>query len=142
MYENIHFMWLSGQNKPDHNTINDFRGTRLQGHFKNIFHQVVLLLVEQGVISLKGVFVDGTKIDANANRYTFVWGKSIKTSKQRIKKQLTELWCYVKKVYKDEQHIPHKLDFEAIDTNKIEATINQINEALKGKDIDKKLNKS
>ena len=40
LYENIHFIWLSGQSKPDHNTINDFRGKRLQGHLKKIFHQV------------------------------------------------------------------------------------------------------
>ena len=139
LHENIHFMWLSGQSKPDHNTINDFRGKRLKGHFKKIFHQVVLLLVEQGVISLKDIFVDGTKIEANANRYTFVWGKSIKTSKERIKKQLKELWSYVEKVYKDEQHIPNTPDFQAIDADKIEATINQINDALKGKDIDKKV---
>lgn len=99
----------------------------------------MLFLVEQGVVSLKDVFVDGTKIEANANRYTFVWGKSIKTSKERIKKQLKELWKYVEKVYKDEQHIPNTPDFEAIDADKIEATINQINEALQGKDIDKKI---
>jgi transposase len=137
--ENIHFMWLSGQNKPDHNTINDFRSQRLQGHFKKIFHQVVLLLVEQGVISLKDIFVDGTKIEANANRYTFVWGKSIQTSKERIKKQLKELWTYVEKVYKDEQHIPNTPDFEAIDAEKVEATINNINEVLQGKDTPKKV---
>jgi transposase len=41
--ENIHFMWLSGQSRPDHNTINDFRVKRLQGNFKKIFNQVVLL---------------------------------------------------------------------------------------------------
>ncbi|GAA4938811.1 hypothetical protein GCM10023314_09320 [Algibacter agarivorans] len=86
IHENIHFMWLSGQSKPDHNTLNDFRGKHLQGHLKKIYHQVMLLLVEQGLISLKDIFVNGTKIEANANRYTFVWGKSIKTSKARIKK--------------------------------------------------------
>lgn len=139
LYENIHFMWLSGQSKPDHNTINDFRGKRLEGHLKKIFHQVVLLLVEQGVVSLKAIFVDGTKIEANANRYTFVWGKSIKTNKARIKKQLKELWSYVEKVYKDEQHIPNTPDFQVIDADKIEATIHQINEALQGKTIDKKI---
>ena len=32
--ENIHFMWLNEQRKPDHNKINDFRGKRLQGHLK------------------------------------------------------------------------------------------------------------
>ncbi len=139
LYENIHFMWLSGQSKPDHNTINDFRGKRLQGHLKKIFHRVVLLLVEQGVVSLKDIFVDGTKIEANANRYTFVWGKSIKTSKSRIKKQLKDLWSYVEKVYKEEQTIPNTPDFESIDADKVEATINQINDALQGKDIDKKV---
>ncbi|MBC8757725.1 IS1182 family transposase [Kordia sp. YSTF-M3] len=137
--ENIHFMWLSGQSKPDHNTINDFRGKRLKGHLKSIFHQVVLLLVEQGVVSLKDIYVDGTKIEANANRYTFVWGKSIKTHKERIKKQLKELWSYVEKVYKEEQLIPNTPDFEAIDAEKVAATIHQINDALKGKDIDKKV---
>ncbi len=35
----------------------------------------MLLLVAQDVISLKDIFVGGTKIEANANRYTFVWGK-------------------------------------------------------------------
>lgn len=139
LYENIHFMWLSGQSKPDHNTINDFRSKRLQKHLKKIFHQVVVLLAEEGVLSLKDIFVDGTKIEANANRYTFVWGKSIKTSKDRIKKQLKELWSYVEKVYKEEQKTPNQPDFEVISSDKIEATINSINEALQGKQIDKKV---
>ena len=84
--ENIHFMWLSGQNTPDHNTVNDFRSKRLKGHLKKIFNQVVLLLVDQGIINLKDIYVDGTKIEANANRYTFVWGKSITRNKERIRK--------------------------------------------------------
>jgi transposase len=137
--ENIHFMWLSGQNRPDHNTINDFRGKRLQGNFKKIFNQVVLLLVEQGVLNLKDLYVDGTKIEANANRYTFVWAKSVSYNKERIKTQLKELWAYVEQVYKDEEQIPNTPDFEEIDADKIEATINQINEALQGKEIDKKI---
>ena len=40
-----------------------------------MFNQVVVLLAEQGVLSLKELTLDGTKIEANANRYTFVWGK-------------------------------------------------------------------
>ncbi len=136
--ENIHFMWLSGQSIPDHNTINDFRGKRLQCHFKNIFNQVVLLLVEQGVLNLKDLYVDGTKIEANANRYTFVWAKSINYNKERIKAQLKELWAYVEQVYKDEEQIPNTPDFEIIDADKVEATINRINAALQDKEIDKK----
>lgn len=129
-------MWLSGQSKPGHDAIDDFGGKGLQGHPKKIFHQVALLLVEQGAISSKGIFVDGTKMEANANRHAFAWGKSMRTSKERIEKQLKELQSYVEKAYKDEQHLPNTPDLEAVDADKIEATINQINDALKGKDID------
>ncbi len=132
-------MWLSGQSKPDHNTINDFRGKRLKGKFKNIFNQVVMLLAEQGVLSLRELYVDGTKIEANANRYTFVWGKSIKTSKERIRKQLKELWSYVEKVYAEEQMLPNQPDFDEIDPEKVAQTIDTINQALKDKEVDKKV---
>ena len=82
--QNIHFMWLSAMSRPDHNTLNRFRSQRLKDEIKQIFSQVVLLLESEGHVSLKTAFVDGTKIEASANRYTFVWGKSIKKSKERI----------------------------------------------------------
>ena len=52
------------------------------------------MLNESEHLDLKEVYTDGTKIEANANRYTFVWGKAIKSSKERIAKQLEELWGY------------------------------------------------
>src|SRR5271170_1981901 len=96
--QNIFYMWLSGMSKPDHNTINRFRGQRLQKTLQPIFTQVVLLLSEEGLLSLKDIYTDGTKIEANANRYTFVWGKAIKSSKERMKQQLNELWQYAQRV--------------------------------------------
>lgn len=66
-------MWLNGQNKPDHNTYKAFRDKCLPKYFKSIFQQVVVLLADQSILSLKDIFVDGTKIEANANRYNFVW---------------------------------------------------------------------
>lgn len=87
-------MWLAGMAKPDHNTINRFRGERLQKTLQPIFTQVVLLLCEEGLLNIKDLYTDGTKIEANANHYTFVWGKSIKTNKEKIKQQLNDLWQY------------------------------------------------
>ena len=139
LQENVHFMWLSGQSRPDHNTINDFRGKRLKGHLKKIFNQVVLLLAKEGYLSLKDLYVDGTKLEANANRYTFVWGKSIKTNKSKMQKQLKELWSYVEKVYQDEEQQPNMPDFDEIDSGKLEQTIEKINQALADKPIDKKV---
>ncbi|MFL9839308.1 transposase, partial [Flavobacterium sp. ST-75] len=46
--QNIHFMWLSGMSRPDHNTINRFRSERLKDEIQSIFTQVVLLLESQG----------------------------------------------------------------------------------------------
>ena len=68
--ENVHFMWLSAMSRPDHNTLNRFRSERLKDQIKEIFTQVVLLLEKEGLVSLRTTFVDGTKIEANANRYT------------------------------------------------------------------------
>jgi len=93
LQQNIHFMWLSGMSEPDHNTINRFRGERLKEVLKPIFVQVVHLLAEAGLVSLKELYTDGTKLEANANRYTFVWGKAIKTSKEKMKQRLDELWA-------------------------------------------------
>ncbi len=137
--ENIHFMWISGMNQPDHNTINRFRGERLKGILKQVFRQVVELLVAEGLVSLKEAYLDGTKIESKANKYTFVWGRSIKTSKERIKKQLEELWQYTQKIVQEELKDPSPMTFEPIDAQKVADTVNKINEALKDKPVSKKV---
>ncbi len=83
-----------------------------------------------GILSIKELYVDGTKIEANANRYTFVWGKAIKTSKERIKKQLDELWQYAQKVAAEEINDTDPTDFDNINADKVEQAIQKINEAL------------
>ena len=137
--QNIHFMWLSGMSFPDHNTINRFRSDRLKGVLKEVFSQVVLLLVEKGIITLKEAYLDGTKIEANANRYTFVWGRSIVKSKERIQKQLKELWAYAESVAREELENNEPYDFEKVDPESIQRTINSIDNALKGKPVNKKI---
>ena len=106
---------------------------------RKVFSQVVLLLVEQGVITLKEAYLDGTKIEANANRYTFVWGRSITKSKERIKKQLDELWVYAESVTKEELENNEPEHFEKIDQESVERTIESINKALRDKPINKKI---
>lgn len=137
--QNICFMWLSGMSKPDHNTINRFRGKRLQQTLQPIFTQVVLLLCEEGLLSLKDLYTDGTKIEANANRYTFVWGKSIKNNKEKIKQQLNDLWQYAQSVAAGELEDTDPSGFDKIDSEKVSQTIEKINEALKDKPASSKV---
>ena len=137
--QHIHYMWLSGMSKPDHNTINRFRGKRLQKTLQPIFSQVVLLLCEEGILSIKDLYTDGTKIEANANRYTFVWGNSIKHNKEKIKQQLNELWQYAQAIAASEMDDTDPSGFDKIDDEKVTQTINKINEALKDKPVSKQI---
>jgi transposase len=83
--ENIHFMYLLEDHPaPDHNTICRFRSKYLAGHEKELLEQMTALLVEWGFVSLESVFIDGTKIEANANRYSFVWKKSTEKSRTKL----------------------------------------------------------
>ena len=128
--ENIHLMWLSGMQRPDHHTLNRFRSERLRYTLKTIFVQVVNLLADQGLVSLKEVYVDGTKMEANANKYTFVWGNAIKTNKIKMKQQLDELWRYAKRVAAEERELPEPPPFETIDAEKVNEAIEQIQQAI------------
>jgi transposase len=139
LQQNIPFMWLSAMSTPDHNTINRFRSDRLKDVLQQIFTEVVQLLVAEGVLNIKELYVDGTKIEANANRYTFVWGKSIKTNKEKISRQLDELWKYAQRVAAEEMEDTDPSGFDQIDAEKVEQTINKINEALRGKEVDSKV---
>ena len=74
--ENVNFMYLlEGHHPPDHNTIARFRKEHLPYAVEGLLDQMVRLLVRCGEVSFEesAVFIDGTKIEANANRYSFVW---------------------------------------------------------------------
>jgi len=142
--ENIYFMWLAGMAQPDHHTINRFRSERLRNILKEVFAQIVLLLVESGHVSLQEIYTDGSKIESVANRYSFVWGKAIKTNREKIKQQLKELWSYTQKVAAAEKDDDTPPDFDKIDSKEVKATIEKIDAALKdtevSKDVKQKLN--
>ena len=93
--ENVNFMYLlEGQQVPDHNTIVRFRSQHLPEAMEDLLQQMVQLLVAHGEISFgeSAVFIDGTKIEANAGRYTFIW-KTATTNRQKKlgEKIVTEL---------------------------------------------------
>ena len=130
---NIHFMWLAGMQQPDHNTINRFRGERLKEGLKTIFGQVVQLLSQSGHLSLKEIYTDGTKIEANANRYTFVWGNSIKYNKAKMEAQLQELWAYTESIATEELKDTAPIEFKEITPEALTKTIEKIQAVLKDK---------
>lgn len=89
--ENVNLMWLTGMQTPDHNTINRFRKGQLKDTVKDVFAAVLLLLIEEGLVRLEDYHVDGTKIESAANRYTFVWAKSVSGHKGRLLARINAL---------------------------------------------------
>lgn len=137
--ENIHFMWLCAMDQPDHNTINRFRSDRLKGMIKNVFTQVVMMLVESGHVDLQQIYTDGSKIESTANRYTFVWSKTIKNNKERIARQLEELWQYTQQVAAQELQDISPTQYASIDPEEVRKTVELIDQALKDKPVPKKV---
>jgi transposase len=86
----IHFIWLAGYEKPDFITINRFRN-RVKKEINGIFTRIVLLLAEKGFITLDTEYVDGTKIEAKSNKYTFVWRKTVERNRARLMRKISVL---------------------------------------------------
>ena len=86
----IHYIWLAAQERPDYVTINRFRN-RVKKGINNIFTQVVLLLAERGFITLDVEYIDGTKIESKANRYTFVWRKTVEKNRAKLQEKIRVL---------------------------------------------------
>ena len=90
MRRDIHYIWLAAQERPDFVTINRFRN-RVKEEIDNIFTQVVLLLAGRGFITLDVEYIDGTKMESKANKYTFVWRKTVEKNRARLQEKIRAL---------------------------------------------------
>lgn len=101
--ENVPFMWIAARQKPDFRTINRFRSVRLKDVLQKVFTAVLELLVAEGYVKLEHYFVDGTKIEANANRYTFVWGKAVVNQKAKLQEKVKTLFENIEELERSEE---------------------------------------
>ena len=82
---NLAFIYLlKGEKAPDHNTIARFRKKHLTSCIEDLLTQLVNLLVESDEIRFENLFIDGTKIEANANKYSFVWRGAIEKGEIKL----------------------------------------------------------
>ena len=88
----INFRWLlQGQKEPSHNTIARFRSKRLEECVEDLFSQFIIELEKRNEIEFENLFVDGTKIEANANRYSFVWKKATDKFEEKLQNKTHEI---------------------------------------------------
>ncbi len=96
----INYMWLlAGEPVPDHSTISRFRSERLGQVMESLFYQFVRELCKLGEVTFEDVFIDGTKLEANANRYTFVWKKAIEKNETKMHEKANDLAEEINKLY-------------------------------------------
>lgn len=101
--ENVPFMWIAARQQPDFRTINRFRSERMKDVLQKVFTAVLDLLAAEGYVKLEHYFVDGTKIEANANRYTFVWGKAVVTQKAKLQEKVKALFENIEELERAEE---------------------------------------
>jgi transposase len=134
--ENINFMWLSGMQTPDHNTINRFRKGQLKQTVKAVFAEVLLLLIEEGLVRLEDYHVDGTKIESAANRYTFVWAKRVEKDKARLLDKINALLEQIEQRNEQEEGQAQRAGAEGgqgekiVDSARLNQTVQRLNEQL------------
>ena len=134
--ESIPFMWLSGGNQPDFRTINRFRSEKLKGRIQTVFTEVLQYLIEAKYIRLEHYFVDGTKIEANANKYSFAWKKSTQKHKKNLQEKVSELFKQIDEINKAEEAEYGDEDLEElgeeseIDTEKLKELAERLSKKL------------
>lgn len=86
----IRIMWLTDELKPSHQTINQFMNERLKGSIEDIFHEINRYIIKKEQIDVQKIYIDWTKIEANVNKYTFVWKGSIEKFREKLYRKITK----------------------------------------------------
>lgn len=81
----IRFMWiLDEEDAPSHMTISNFIRWELCGNLEDIFNDITSYMFSKLGVDLNHAYIDGTKIEANANKYTWVWKKGCIKSRNNV----------------------------------------------------------
>ena len=96
----INFMYLlEGMPAPDHATIARFISLHVSACAKALFAKMSDLLYHLGELSGKTIFIDGTKIESTANKYTFVWKRAITKNQARLYTKLSSFVAECEEIY-------------------------------------------
>lgn len=124
------YMWLSGRQYPSFSTINRFRSEHMKDCINHLFVQVVRLLVELGQVSLDVQYIDGTKIESAANKYTFVWKKSTEKNKAKLEEKIRNILSQIDEgIAQDNIPVDNESMSESIDSARLQQLIDAINES-------------
>jgi transposase len=131
--ENVAYMWLAGGSTPDFRTLASFRSGRLKEVIGGVFGATVEGLMEAGYVKLDHYFLDGTKVEANANKYSFVWKRATEKFKARLEEQIRATIAEIDRVNAEEdaacgeEDLPEIVGTGPLSSEKLKETVAKLN---------------
>lgn len=96
----IRMMWLTDELKPSHQTIKTFMDKYLVTGIDSIFYELTKYLIKKESIDTTKLYIDGTKIESMANKYTFTWRGSIVKFRDKLYKKITKQISHLNERYR------------------------------------------
>lgn len=121
--QDVTYMWLSGMQTPEHNTINRFRSTYFAKILEDVFTEMLDYLMVNNYIKFETYFTDGTKIEANANKYSYVWASNTSRYKEALKARISNLLKEIEDLNTQED-----LQFAEFDKEKVQINSQSLKE--------------
>lgn len=128
LQENIPAMWLAEMQQPDFRTLNDFRGVRMKAFMDELFETMTHKLIADHYITMENYFLDGTKIEADDNKYSFVWKKSTLRLEEKLKVKVRETLAHIHALTQQEAG-----EYAATDPNELPAKLEETAAVLEEK---------
>jgi transposase len=94
----IRIMWLTDEITPSHQAIGNFINKHLTTSLKNIFKELNEYIIKKDNVNTDIMYIDGTKIESVANKYTFIWRGSVEKFESKLHLKITKL---IKKLNKE-----------------------------------------
>jgi transposase len=89
---NLRFMYLMEHETPSYRTFGYFINEVIADSVEDIFNDINKKIFEMEQVDLQHLYIDGTKLEANANKYTWVWKKTTEKSRYRLFDKITLLF--------------------------------------------------
>ena len=140
--ENLPMMWLAQGEKISYRTINRFRASeKMDKILSELYSKFVTTLQEENLIQQNEIFIDGTKLEANANKFSFVWKKSTKNYNKKLDDKVKEMYHTQIKPYVEEAIIEEKQELTVEDIKELSEEIEKTIDKIEDKQEVKKLTK-
>ena len=88
---NMRYMYLMDGDTPSYHCFSDFINDELTDTIDNIFQAVTNYIIEKDHVDMQHIYIDGSKFEANANKYSFVWRKGTEKSRYKLFAKITAL---------------------------------------------------